>query len=101
MTLELSPFIVNHPVGMVLLPKGFLTDWASIPFGIKNIYKFKSTRVASLLHDFLYTQTEEYPISRKDCDRIFHEVMINTGVNAVTACIFYWAVRMFGGSHFV
>ena len=85
------------PLGVILVPSGFTTDFASVPKSIKAIYSFKSTREAALLHDFLYSKKQ---LSRKTCDNLFLEQMKLSGVSWFVRTVFYHSVRVFGGSHY-
>lgn len=82
--------------GIVLVPKGFLTDGASIPrvfwplLGPHGDY-FR----AAVVHDFLYSPRND-EFSRAEADLIFREAMYNTGVPWCRREVIYAAVRLFG-----
>lgn len=77
------------------IPDGFITDFASIPRGLWNIFpptgKYGH---AAVVHDFLYRNTN---LPRKRCDDIFLEAMEELKVNWVARKLIYRAVRVFGG----
>jgi len=76
------------------IPKGFRTDFASVPKIFWNILPpFGRYGKAALLHDYFY-RTQIIP--RKEADKIFLEAMLMMGVPAWKAYIMYWAVRLFG-----
>jgi hypothetical protein len=81
---------------IIVIPKGFITDFASIPRGLWNIFpptgKYGK---AAVVHDFLYRMTK---MDRKEADEIFLAAMEDLGVNVVTRKIIYRAVRVFGGA---
>lgn len=82
------------------IPARFKTDLASIP---KILWSFVAPQYASyvapsILHDYLYS-CGQYN-SRKFADEVFYSALRDKGVNPVTAANFYWAVRLFGSSHF-
>lgn len=88
---------------IIKIPKGFDTDFASIPrflwsylppFGTKRNPYFN----ASLLHDFVYDEICDYPISgRKEADKIFLEAMKAIGIKWYVRYTLYYAARLFGG----
>lgn len=79
----------------IVVPDGFVTDFASIPRGLWNLFpptgKYGH---AAVIHDYLYRETF---IDRKMCDKIFRDAMKELGVNIVSRNIIYFAVRIFGG----
>lgn len=79
----------------IVIPKGFITDGASVPPGFWNIFPPLKNEyfVATLLHDWLYN-TEYF--ERKYCDMIFLEGLKSLGVNIAKRNLMYYAVRMFG-----
>jgi hypothetical protein len=80
--------------GGCTVPAGFLTDAASIPKVLRVfINQWGKHARAALIHDYLYTI---HYIPRKEADRLFLELMLNTGVNKLKAYCMYWAVRLFG-----
>ena len=86
------------------VPKGFITDFASIPRIFWNIYpptgagtKKTSYGKAAVLHDAAY---EFGWYSRKDCDKLFLEAMKAVGVGFFTRHLFYFCVRAFAFNHY-
>lgn len=78
----------------VQIPKGFISDGASVPRLLWAIFPpFHRYTESAIIHDFLYkTQF----IDRKDCDKIFLDCMLEDGVNKIVAYLFYYNVRLFG-----
>lgn len=76
------------------IPKGFETDFASVPKSLWNILPplGKHNR-ASLLHDFLYVNNIN---SRKYSDHLFLCTMLEDGVNKIKAYLMYFGVRLGG-----
>lgn len=93
-----NDFIFTLYNSFIVVPKGFTTDFASIPLILLPIlgYGFKYSK-ASVIHDYLYSTQS---LSRKSCDDIFLNVMIEVGINPIKAKLAYYAVRVFGGSHY-
>lgn len=94
----------------VKVPEGFITDLASVPRGLWNLFpKSGKYNKAAVVHDFLYrmrgrnplfkapTNIWQYRIYRKgDVDGIFREAMGVLGVNMVTRGVMWSMVRAFG-----
>lgn len=78
-----------------LIPKGFETDFASVPKSFWNILPpLGRHNNAALLHDWLYVKNIG---TRKRADELFLEVMLCDGVRKVSAYVMYWGVRIGGG----
>lgn len=84
-----------------IVPKGFDTNFASIPKILWSILPpvGKHTQ-AAVLHDYLYTFGCGLGVSRKEADEIFYEAMLISHVAKPTAKVMYWCVRLFGKSHY-
>ena len=86
--------------GEIRVPKGFITDFASIPRVFWTILPpdGKYTQ-AAVLHDFLYYKKGKLTnmkLSRKECDGVFLEAMEVLSVSWIKRHTIYRAVRMFG-----
>ena len=94
--LLLSPFVYAHENGgQIRVPKGFKTDFASIPRGFRWLVTgHDGTRKPAVIHDYLYRNGAG---NRKDADLVFRAAMRDTGVPAWKRNLCYWAVRMGGG----
>ena len=83
----------------IIVPKGFLTDGASIPKYLK--WRFdpfdERWKEAAIVHDWLYYRKLK---PRKECDEILREIMLLDGAPRRIAFEFYWAVRIGGKSHY-
>ena len=86
------------------IPKGFITDGASIPKILRFILSPTSTLFLSgIIHDYLYVkQSMPYSagyrrVSRKEADKIFYSIStsINNFVFLNWCC--YISLRLFGG----
>jgi len=76
------------------VPVGFVTDLASLPRGIRSIYsRTGRSRYASVIHDYLYSIKWS---TRKECDKMFKELLIASGVSRFRAQTFYMGVRAGG-----
>lgn len=78
----------------VEIPKGFVTDFASVPKLLWNIIPPDGDYTqAAVLHDYLYFK-QVFP--RKKCDKIFLEAMEVLQVPKWKRLVMFNAVRMFG-----
>lgn len=95
---------------LITVPAGFKTDFASIPFGFRNLFPPLSLYARpAIVHDFLYAtkgtgayrlrrwinRAQDY--TRKEADKIFKEAMTVVGVPAWQREAMYRAVRLGGG----
>ncbi len=83
----------------ILVPKGFVTDLASVPrFAAGIIPPDGPWVMAAIIHDYLYaTQGLAGVFTRSQADDIFREAMKDLGVNKVRRNVIYAAVRVGGG----
>ncbi len=102
-------WIVYKPVGWVPeaadgpdvirvdVPKGFVTDLASIPSYLWAILQ-KTGRYgnAAIYHDWLYWQQS---CPRETADAVFNRTMHDMGVDAVSRNLIWAGVRVFGGRY--
>ena len=89
-------WLVRTPYGDFTVPKGMITDGASIPRFLWRICgsPFDSPRiVAAIIHDHLYSTHHR---DRKTADIIYRDMQLSLGIPAWKAYIEYWALRRFG-----
>lgn len=81
------------------IPKGFVTDGASVPRILQNLFpSYYKYFPAAAVHDYLYG-SGKYP--RKECDRIFRDNMrLRLKLGWSYWGLMYYAVRLFGTSHY-
>ncbi len=86
----------------VAVPKGYVTDFASIPGWIQwLIAPFGRHSEAAVVHDWLYTLgTKGDRKARKLADLTFRRALAIVGVKFIRRNLMYWAVRIGGGSGF-
>ena len=91
---ELVYYIDKEGGEKIVVPKGFITDLASVPWPASLIIP-KSGRFnsAAVLHDFLYF-TKLF--SRKKSDLIFYQAMQVLGVPLLKRWLMHKSVRLFG-----
>ncbi|MEH3061547.1 MAG: DUF1353 domain-containing protein [Methylobacterium radiotolerans] len=84
------------PPRQVDVPKGFVTDLASVPPPFWSVLpKTASYTYPAIIHDWLYWQQN---CERSEADEILRGVMIEMQVNPVKVEVIYEAVRAFGGA---
>lgn len=86
----------------ITVPKGFLTDLASVPLVLQPIIqKDEGLLEAAVIHDFLYSKTANcYHLTRKQADRVFLEAMTHAGMGAVKRGLAYNMVRTFAAKSY-
>ena len=82
----------------VLTPKGYVTDFASIPaFAQWLISPFGKHAEAAVVHDWLYTLgTPGDKIGRRRADKTFRRALKLVGVGPIRRHVMYWSVRLGG-----
>lgn len=96
-TLEYRVGSEDSPV-VICVPAGTETDFASIPFGLRNLFPALGPwGRPAIIHDYLYaTRGEDGRFTRLQADRIFLEAMEVVGVPAWRRTIMFRAVRIGG-----
>jgi len=81
---------------MFLIPKDFITDFASIPKVLWSLFSPVDPLYskAAILHDRLY---ETHETTRQEADALFYEAMMATGCDLIVRYTLWSAVRLFGG----
>ena len=89
--------VKGAPIGLIHIPKDFVTDFASIPRGLWNLLPPTGPYgKAAVVHDYLYRMSD-WP--RNVCDDVLLEGMELLEVNWFKRKLIYRFVRMFGGFH--
>jgi len=94
---------IEYREHFVTVPRGFITDFASIPKILWSIYPPTGYYAhAALLHDYIYSTGGRcvglFPATRKEADEWFFMQMKTDGVGWRTRWTMYFAVRLFGRS---
>lgn len=85
----------------VIVHKGFITDFASVPRILWSILPPTGRYTkAAVLHDFLYSNASKLDFTRKQCDQMFLLAMEILGVKKWVRKTIYRAVRIFGNDYF-
>jgi hypothetical protein len=100
------PFTCICPIhGVIRVPEGFITDWASVPPAARWYVDDEDAVIAypALIHDYLYSiggrMSEARVMSREQVDDFFRRGMLACGARPAQAWIAHKAVRIAGGSH--
>lgn len=93
-------FLSSTPLStIVIVPKHFMTDFASIPRIFRPLFDPVGTpwHTAAVLHDYLYAMTD---VPRKAADLDYYWESRRNGTPEATAAIMYAALRIGGGPAF-
>lgn len=83
-----------HEGERISVPKGFITDLASIPKIFRNVLNVNGkSRKPAVLHDYLYCSKI---FERSVADYIFYKALVSEGMNVIIART-YWAGVRAGG----
>jgi len=96
----LAPLVFeSDEFGDIIVPAGFLTNFASVP-RIPIVYAIfgNTSHRSATLHDFLYSKDTDF--TRKTADGIFIEAMKSTGQPKWRRVPMWWAVRVLGEWHY-
>jgi len=86
--------INSFTYGEITVPRGFLFDGASVPVGLRWIFPHGGAKMAAaLVHDYCYRTA---CVSRKEADKLFHDLMLENGVSKWRAKAMYAGVRSCG-----
>lgn len=92
-----QPLIALRNGEKIIVPRGYITDLASIPRVFRNVFNVNGPlRAPAVLHDWLYSSQR---FTRALSDQILLEAMEARGMDRVERYAIYSAVRTFGGSH--
>lgn len=85
---------ISGKIESMVVPKGFVTDFASVPWIFRLVFpQMGKYGAAAVVHDYM-TMTRETPFTRKEADRIFYSIMERHGVKSWKAKLMYGAVRL-------
>lgn len=96
-----SDYVYKTREYTIKVPKGFVTDYASVPKLLRIIIlPYGKHSGASVVHDWLYSSNCNLDINREKADKIFLEVLKEEKVNFLLRTFMYLVVRKFGRSRF-
>ncbi len=94
----IKPYFYNGERWRGRVPKGFITDFASVPRPLWNVLPPTGPYgPAAVIHDYLYRTAA---VSRMDADFTFREAMERLGVPWRVRQTMYYGVRWFGSSSY-
>lgn len=86
--------VFSHRIGVTVVPAGFVTDMASVPRGLWNLFPPTGPYAkAAVYHDYLY---QLGAITRAEADQEFCDGMRALGVSWPTRAAMWTALRLFG-----
>lgn len=88
--------IVKTDENIQVIPKGFTTDLASIPWPMWWLFSPNDAQTIwpSILHDWHYCCDAD--ISRLDADNIYYYALLENDTPRFKAFLYWWSVRSFG-----
>ncbi len=97
---------LSDTFGEIVVPAGFVTDFASIPRAALWYVDDDDPCILfpSVIHDYLYTRRGDLGLgsrvtfSREQADQVLREAMLVCGARKAQAFVVYLAVRARGGS---
>jgi hypothetical protein len=90
--------LAAFPDGLVTVPAGFQTDFASVPrLPVVYLLVGGRARYASCVHDFLYSKSG---VSRRDADAVFYEAACLGGGSKPLSWLMWLGVRLGGSGHY-
>lgn len=91
-------FILKYWDYTFIIPKGFITDFASVP-RVPIAYRLFANRAkkSAIFHDFAYST---HLASREECDKAFLDAMRAEKLPEWICKAMYYGVRLGGASHY-
>lgn len=91
----LAPLEWKSKDAHVVVPRGFITDLASVPRALRAVLDVNGpSRAPAVLHDFCYCAQETK--TRKEADELFLTALEACGVGLIERRMFYAGVRAGG-----
>ena len=93
---ELAEDHIDDDFPGIVVPKGFLTNGASVPKYIRGIISPTGNLFrAAVVHDYLYAT---HQLSRRKSDRVFKKIVYDDTQNRLLAYTSYLGIRAVGSS---
>lgn len=88
----------HHTHGEIIVPGGFLSDFASVPWFFSRIVpRIYATAAPAVVHDYLYSTCGLDCFTREQCDQIFADALRDIGFHEWRIKAAYAGVRLGGG----
>jgi len=85
-------------IGDVIIPKGFVTDGASIP-KMFLLFTTPTSKAfpAAIVHDYMLSKIDmnNYYTTRSFADEVFYKTLSETNVSTINANLLYYSVSLF------
>lgn len=94
-----SPFSFATEYGIYTVEEGYRSEGYSAPrclWGLLSPAIDDRTLIPSLIHDWLY---DHHVMSRAQADKVFRDMLIESGFPLWKSLVSYAGVRLFGWSH--
>lgn len=93
-----APLECETPFGVITVPSGFVTDGASVPKVLWNVFPpFDGDYdAAAVLHDYAYQHATALKLTRAQADSLLRDGMVATETAAWKRRAIYTAVRVGG-----
>jgi len=93
---------LSHICGLIRVPVGFITDFASVPryIPIISAMLIGQANASATVHDYLYRKNPSTDVPRIWADQIFLEAMEFEKVGAIQRVLLYQGARAFGWMHY-
>jgi len=96
-------YITGYLENKIIVPKGFITNFASVP-SIAKVYIDDNSfhiRSPAVVHDYLYSaQSKHLGYCRKEADLILRNACIECGMRKSKAGFIYHVLRWFGSGNY-
>ena len=92
----IAPLIYEGNTHTFTAPRGFRTDFASVPRILQILVPKNGVHDApAIMHDYLY-RIQPIGVTRSDADKLFLRMMREVGVNYIRRTAMFFAVRTCG-----
>ena len=90
--------VENYRYRDIVVPKGYITDGASVPRIFWSIFPPNKAEYlsAAIVHDYLTDIViEKKSITFRSVDNTFRDMLIDLNVNKIEVKVLYWSVRLY------
>jgi hypothetical protein len=90
--------VENYRYRDIVIPKGYITDGASVPRIFWSIFPPNKAEYlsAAIVHDYLTDIViEKKSITFRSVDNTFRDMLIDLNVNKIEVKVLYWSVRLY------
>lgn len=92
----IKPFMVNTSIGLINVPRGFISDGASVPQAFWSVFPpFGKYLEAAVVHDYIYVSLCEW-FTKEQADMVFKELLEVLRVSKLKRNTMFHFVSIFG-----